>query len=93
MRLNARKDANQTEIAEALRRAGASVEFLHRLGGGIPDLLVGISGRNYILEVKACAPSKAESHLTPDQKRWFASWRGQKAIVTSAAGALKAVGL
>jgi hypothetical protein len=44
MRRAARKDLNQTEIVETLRRAGASVVLTFRLGEGIPDILVGVPG-------------------------------------------------
>ena len=41
MRRAARTDANQAEIVAALRGVGASVQPLHAVGQGCPDLLVG----------------------------------------------------
>jgi|GEM_PF-5567154 len=52
MRRSARIDRNQPEIVEALRKLGASVQPLHTAHDGIPDLLVGYQGRNFLLEVK-----------------------------------------
>ncbi len=52
MRRAANVDRNQPEIVAALRAAGATVEYLHAVGGGCPDLLVGYRGANYVLEVK-----------------------------------------
>jgi hypothetical protein len=41
MRRAAKIDANQPQIVEALRKAGATVHSLAAVGNGIPDLLVG----------------------------------------------------
>ena len=88
MRRAARVDANQAQIIAALRQAGASVQLLHTVGDGCPDLLVGIKRRTFLLEVK-----DASGQLTAAQRRWFAGWRGQAAIVRSAEDALRVVGL
>lgn len=84
----AKADNNQREIAAALRDAGASVEHLHMVGRGVPDLLVGIRGKNYLLEVKG---QKGET--TPAQDKWHGAWRGEAAIVRSPQDALAAIGL
>ena len=52
MRKAARIDRNQPEIVDALRKRGASVALLHTAHDGIPDLLVGYKGKNFLLEVK-----------------------------------------
>ena len=98
----ARTDANQQEIVDALRAAGASVECLHRVGHGVTDLLVGFYDhrvglfngyemdgiyRNMLMEVKT-----ASGKLTPDQVKWHAEWKGQKAIVRSVEEALALIG-
>lgn len=41
-------EVGTAEIAEALRRAGCTVQSLAALGNGAPDLLVGIDGRNLL---------------------------------------------
>lgn len=79
-------DNNHAEIVAALRKAGCSVESLASLGKGRPDLLVGVNGRNVLLEVKATKGSS-----TSDQITWGASWKGQAAIVRSAEEAIQAV--
>ena len=48
----AKVDKNQTEIVEAFRKLGFSVQHLHTVGGGVPDLLVGRGGINLLVEVK-----------------------------------------
>ena len=65
-------DDNHTSIVKALRQCGVSVESLAPIGGGKPDLLCGYHGKNYLLEVKY-----AGGELTPDQKKFFSTWRGQ----------------
>ena len=89
MRRAARIDANQRAIVKALRKAGASVQPLHTVGDGVPDLLVGIAGRTYLIEVKGPTGT-----LTPDQVRWHGEWRGAAPlIVRDEVQALWAVGL
>lgn len=85
-------DANQAEITEALRRVGASVQPLHTIGQGCPDLLVGYRGINLVLEVKDGEKKPSEQKLTPDEANWHARWRGQVAIVRSVDEALAAIG-
>jgi hypothetical protein len=84
----AKIDVNQPEIVDALRKAGASVESLARLGKKIPDLLVGFRGKNYLLEVKQ--PGKG---LSEGQAEWAAVWRGQSEKVESIKEAFQAVGI
>ncbi|MDP2270938.1 MAG: hypothetical protein Q8K32_09425 [Archangium sp.] len=76
-------DANQTAVVAALRAAGASVTHLHEVGKGCPDLLVGIAGKNYLVEVKDGGRPGAVK-LTPDQEVFHRDWRGQIEVVTSA---------
>jgi hypothetical protein len=83
MRRAAKVDRNQPDIIRALRDIGASVEPIHAVGGGVPDLLVGFRGRTLLMEVKS-----EDGTLTDDQTRWHLSWRGQKAIVRNVDEAL-----
>lgn len=92
MRRRAAKiDPNQPDIVRALRRAGAAVRSLAAVGDGMPDLAVGFRGVNYFLEVKDPESSRG-SDLTPKQEIFFNTWGGQRAIVTSIAEALTAIG-
>ena len=83
----ARADANQAEIVNALRTAGASVQHLHTVGGGCPDLLVGYHGYNYLLEIKT-----PHGKANPIQVCWFREWLGQAEIVRNIDEALIAIG-
>jgi Holliday junction resolvase len=80
-------DRNQKEIVQALRAAGATVELLHTVGAGVPDLMVGVNQTNYLLEVKT-----AKGKLTKDQVVWHAAWKGQVAVVRTVEEALAVIG-
>ena len=84
----AKTDSNQADIVKALRKAGCSVQSLHDVGRGVPDLLVGRNGVNYLLEVKS-----EDGKLTPVQDIWHKKWRGQALIVRNPKDALRVVGL
>jgi hypothetical protein len=79
----AKTDANQSEIVKALRKMGATVQPLHTVGQGTPDLLVGIQGRNFLLEVKDGNKPPSAQKLTADQVEWHGGWRGQVEVVNS----------
>ena len=76
MRTAAKVDSNQADIVAALRQCGATVQLLHQVGGGCPDLLVGFRGQNLLIEVKDGAKPPSARNLTPDQQSWHAAWSG-----------------
>jgi Holliday junction resolvase len=81
-----RSDANQQDIIDALRAIGASVVSIHRVGGGVPDLLVGYQGVNLLLEVKT-----ARGRLNRCEAEWHQEWRGQVAVVRTVDEAIEIV--
>jgi hypothetical protein len=81
MRRAAKVDANQSDIVDALRSVGAKVQPLHQVGGGVPDLLVGINGRLMLIEVKDGSRPPSDRKLTPDQVKWHAEWTGHPVYV------------
>lgn len=92
MRRAAKVDRNQTAIVKALRAVGCSVQPLHAVGKGCPDLLVGVPERSAVgsffrprrmvcLEVKDGDKPPSERRLTPDQEKWHAQWRGPAVVV------------
>lgn len=93
MRRAARTDTNQAEIVQVLRKAGCTVQHLHTLGQGTPDLLVGYAGSNFLLEVKDGNKPPSKRKLTPDEELWHRRWGGQVAIVSSAGEALEVLGV
>lgn len=88
-----RIDGNHKEIVKSLREAGASVQSLADLGSGVPDILVGLRGRNYIFEIKDWRQPPSKRKLTPDEKKWHQLWSGQVNVIETAAEALKIIGL
>lgn len=91
MRRAAKVDANQAEIVSALRKIGASVQPLHAVGAGCPDLLVGWRGMTSLLEVKDGSKPPSARKLTEDQVKWHAEWRGQVAVVETIEQAIEAI--
>lgn len=51
MRRDSRIDVNQPEIVKALKDAGCSIQHLHFVGGGCPDILVGCDGLTIFGEI------------------------------------------
>lgn len=87
MRQKARVDNNQAEIVRELRKVpGVSVSVLSCVGRGLPDLLVGMDGKNYLFEVKNL--QGRGTALTPDEQLFFAAWHGQVDIVCCVEDAL-----
>ena len=72
----AKIDLNQAEIVFALRKIGCTVEPLHSVGRGVPDLLVGRHGCNYLFEIKT-----GKKKLNPLQVEWHRDWRGQVTVI------------
>lgn len=76
MRRRARVDTNQASIVAHLRALGATIIHTHTIGRGCPDIVVGINGRNLLIEIKY-----KRARLTPDEITWHSQWRGHVAIV------------
>lgn len=94
MRRAAKIDANQTQVVEALRAAGATVQSLAAVGQGVPDLLVGFRGQTVLLEVKDGRKPPSERRLTEDQLKWHGAWRGGAlAVVDGPDSALRVLGV
>ena len=83
MQKRGRTDGNHTAIVKALKGAGCTVQSLAALGDGVPDLLVGIDGRNLLVEVKNGARSPSRRRLTGDEQTWHAAWAGQVVVVAT----------
>ena len=92
MRTASKVDRNQAEIVKALRDAKATVQPLHAVGKGCPDLLVGFRGRNFLLEVKDWQAAPSDRKLNDRQVEWHDGWKGQRAVVEMAGAALAVIG-
>ena len=69
-----RVDENQRDVVKELKDLGLSVVVLSDVGEGVPDLLVGIDGFNFLFEVK----QTEGGILTPAQTQFFQDWKGHK---------------
>lgn len=92
-RYAAKVDKNQKEVVKALRKAGASVQHLHAVGAGCPDILVGYQGANHLVEIKDGKKPPSARKLTPDQVEWHDEWRGSVHVVKSVTEALAVIGV
>lgn len=82
-----RRDANQQEIVEALRKIGATVIDLADVGKDCPDILVGYMDKNYLIEIKT-----PNGNLASGQKDFWVHWRGQTAVARSIKDAFNIIG-
>lgn len=83
-----KRDGNQAEIVEALRKVGASVLDLADVGGGCPDILAGYAGREWLMEIKT-----QHGELLPDQVDFIRTWHGAVHVVRSIDEALAVIGI
>lgn len=86
-----RVDANQSKIVKELRSLGAVVQSIAALGDGVPDLLVGWRGKNFLFEVKDWRQPPSKRRLTPKERQWHALWQtvGQVSTIETTEEALK----
>lgn len=79
-------DANHVEIAGYFRELGCSVADTSDAGGGFPDLVVGVTGVNLLVEVKTDT-----GRLKTTQEHFIEIWRGQYCIVRTRADVIELV--
>ena len=92
MKYGAKKDANHSEIVDALKTHGASVIDMSHVGQGFPDLIVGFSGQTLLMEIKNPKTAYGKRGLNKNQTRWRENWiGGPYAVVSSVDGALAAI--
>lgn len=87
----AKADANQPKVVAAMRALGASVQHLHAVGQGCPDLLCAIAGVNFLVEVKDGDKVPSAQKLTPDQVTWHSKWHAPVYIINSVPAAIELV--
>lgn len=83
-----RVDANQAEIVKALRKFGCTVQCLHNVGHGCPDLVVGYKGINILMEIKV-----GDAKLTTQEQEWHGKWAGDVVIARTPGHAIEIVRL
>lgn len=88
-----RVDDNQKVIVRQLRQLGVSVQHLHTVGDGCPDLLLGFRDKNYLIELKDARKKPSAKKLTPDEEIFFNDWRGQVNKCETLEEIIKVIGL
>ena len=88
-----RVDDNQAKIVDQLRQLGITVQHLHTIGKGCPDLLLGYRNKNFLIELKDGQKTASKKRLTPDEEVFFNHWRGQVSKCETLEEILKVVGL
>ena len=89
MRRAAKVDGNQSVVVRDLRSCGVSVQHLHAIGQGCPDILCGWKGRNWAFEIKDPAQPPSKRRLTDDEIDWHKAWSGQVSVIETAEDALR----
>lgn len=93
MRRAGKVDSNQAKVVAYLRGLGMTVQPLSAVGQGVPDLLVGFRGMNFLVEVKDGERFPSERVLTKMQQEWHAMWGGSVIVATSAEEAATTIAL
>ena len=86
-----RTDENQQAVIATLRKHGVSVAVLSSVGFGVPDIMAGFNGVNYLFEVKNLNGRGAR--LTDAENEFLRTWQGAAHVVFSAEDALRILGI
>ena len=78
-----RLDANHADIRAEFEKHGCSVVSLASMGDGVPDFLIGVGLRNYLLEVKDGDKPPSQRKLTPKEAKFAKTWKGQWSVIES----------
>ena len=81
-----RVDANHSEVVAEFKELlpEASVFDLSGAGRGIPDILVGLNGFNYLFEIKDGSKPPSARKLTKAQQELHSTWQGQICVIHNA---------
>lgn len=75
------KDLNHDDIAETFEQLGCSVLHTHEVGGGFPDMVIGLVGITVLVEIKNPDTGYGKAGLTKSQRRFGDLWRGGRVHV------------
>lgn len=79
-----KKDGNHDDIVRTFEKLGCSVAQLHHAGlPGWPDIVVGVIGRNHLIEIKNPDTRYGRAGLNANQEAFTRDWRGGKLFVVS----------
>jgi Holliday junction resolvase len=78
-----RIDHNQSDIVKELRQLGFTVAVISMVGKGIPDIIVGHRGKNFLFEIKDGNKNISQQSLTKNEEKFHREWSGQIDIIRS----------
>lgn len=78
-----KRDHNHRTIVRAFVACGASVMEADCVGGGAPDLVVGLYGENFLVEVKNLKSSYGKRGLNKNQQSFKRRWGGGEVFVAT----------
>lgn len=79
-----RRDKNHGELQRAFEQLGCSVADLSGAGiPGWPDVVVGVAGRNHLVEFKNPETRYGRAGLNDNQQAFARDWRGGKLYAVS----------
>lgn len=92
-RVRGAKDANHDEVVAGLRSLGYHVADTHHVGGGFPDVIVGVVGIPFVwmFEIKNPNTAYGRSGLNKVQQRFLAGWDGGLHVIYSRDDAAKII--
>lgn len=77
------KDKNHDQMVSVFEQMGCSVLETHTMGGGFPDLVLGLIGQTILVEVKNPETGYGRKGLSESQRKMSDAWRGSKVNVVS----------
>lgn len=78
-----RRDANHSTLCDAFRTMGCSVFETDRVGEGFPDVVVGVAGKNALVELKNPKTYYGKQGLNTAQSKFAEAWRGGQMFVVA----------
>ena len=77
-----KKDSNHDALKLVFQQMGCSVADLYNAGlTGFPDVVVGVAGRDYLVEIKNPETSYGRAGLNDNQTKFARDWRGGQLYV------------
>lgn len=79
-----KKDGNHDALKAVFLQLGCSVADLYNAGlPGFPDIVVGVAGKNALVEIKNPETAYGRAGLNNNQTAFERDWRGAKPFVVS----------
>ena len=74
-------DQNQKELIEAAKKLGFSVKNTAMVKDGFVDVVLGIHGLNFLIEIKNPSGPSTQQKLTIMEEKFHREWNGSTHIV------------